>query len=747
MKKTRSFVFAAISTVLTVALLLGLVPASVVAEASEYAFRVFVEPQYREYVYGYRGSQAGIVYAGEFHGEMAVAHHTEWISGSGRGYVYKNGYYSLEKAAQDIADPFIWPAFDGFAATGPGDFDPESGLARTGLIKGEYPNSVRDECFVDRAGERVDVQIPDSGPGEAYSGFEIVPDSEFRDGRLLISKDNGDGSSSYAFLRYSDGAARIAEGLGKDELADYWSAEPFSGGYARLEKRIDRGGGVYDLEYYYIDAAGELADGVYAAADEPPAVEQGYPNNITWDAWETGRDNGVRPRFSGLRDFKDADGNDIALPEGYSYTDRFVYSSYHDGYVWVSDKQDTNNPKLGILKLPDPPSEPAEPAPVGSDASLASLTVSVGTLLPAFAPDIASYAVSVGYPDDSIVITAVAADPKATVSGGGEKSLAVGQNPFEIVVTAEDGSTTMVYAVVVTRAPYTDDSAPPAPPATPAPSAPPATGGGSGGSSAPSAITPQAQPPEPTPEPKPDEGIGASAEGIVVADAFSLGVLVHWEPSGSPRGYNIYRSTAKGKQGGRINARPVFGGGYVDLDVEPNTTYWYTVCAIMASGGASGDSAKDRPIAGGMQAKATTGAISDMEGRFGFVIMQVGNEIMSVNGELEEIDPGRGTVPLVKNMRTLLPIRALVEAMGGSAEWDNGERKVSLSVLGHYLELWIGRTDIVADGLSKPMDVAPELANERTMLPLRFVSENAGCIVEWFGSTQEAVVIYPLPED
>jgi len=49
-------------------------------------------------------------------------------------------------------------------------------------------------------------------------------------------------------------------------------------------------------------------------------------------------------------------------------------------------------------------------------------------------------------------INATANDPKASVSGTGEKQLAIGENIFTITVTAEDGVTKLDYTVTVTRA-------------------------------------------------------------------------------------------------------------------------------------------------------------------------------------------------------------------------------------------------------------------------------------------------------
>jgi hypothetical protein len=62
-----------------------------------------------------------------------------------------------------------------------------------------------------------------------------------------------------------------------------------------------------------------------------------------------------------------------------------------------------------------------------------------------------SYTVSVPYSVSSITVTGVAADSLAAVSGGGRRELEEGDNTFTITVTAEDGVTTKIYTVVVTR--------------------------------------------------------------------------------------------------------------------------------------------------------------------------------------------------------------------------------------------------------------------------------------------------------
>jgi len=84
------------------------------------------------------------------------------------------------------------------------------------------------------------------------------------------------------------------------------------------------------------------------------------------------------------------------------------------------------------------------------DATLSNLTVSTGTLNPVFNANTTSYAVSVANSVASITVTGTANHANATVSGNGAKTLAVGNNPVDITVTAEDGST-KIYTITITR--------------------------------------------------------------------------------------------------------------------------------------------------------------------------------------------------------------------------------------------------------------------------------------------------------
>ncbi len=123
------------------------------------------------------------------------------------------------------------------------------------------------------------------------------------------------------------------------------------------------------------------------------------------------------------------------------------------------------------------------------------------------------------------------------------------------------------------------------------------------------------------------------------------------------------------------------------------------------------------------------------------------NEYMFVNGKKQEIDPGRGTKPVIipKWGRTVVPIRAIVEALGGTIEWDGTERKVTINFNDTVIELWIDKPKAKVNGVEKWIDennhdVRPIIVNDRTMLPLRFVAESLGCEVKWDNDTRTITI-------
>jgi uncharacterized repeat protein (TIGR02543 family) len=126
--------------------------------------------------------------------------------------------------------------------------------------------------------------------------------------------------------------------------------------------------------------------------------------------------------------------------------------------------------------------------------------------------------------------------------------------------------------------------------------------------------------------------------------------------------------------------------------------------------------------------------------------LEINNPNMAVNGNLMQID-AQGSKPILQNNRTLVPIRALVEALGGSVEWDGKERKVTAKLANNTLELWIGNNTAKINGISTPIyaedpNVAPILINGRSYVPVRFVCEKLGAVVSWNDQTKGITITY-----
>lgn len=83
-------------------------------------------------------------------------------------------------------------------------------------------------------------------------------------------------------------------------------------------------------------------------------------------------------------------------------------------------------------------------------ATLKSLSLSQGTLSPAFTSKRTSYTAKVKYDVTSCKVYAAATDDKATVAVGGKEALEVGKNTRTVTVTAQNG-TQKTYTIVITR--------------------------------------------------------------------------------------------------------------------------------------------------------------------------------------------------------------------------------------------------------------------------------------------------------
>lgn len=99
--------------------------------------------------------------------------------------------------------------------------------------------------------------------------------------------------------------------------------------------------------------------------------------------------------------------------------------------------------------------------------------------------------------------------------------------------------------------------------------------------------------------------------------------------------------------------------------------------------------------------------------------------------------------PAIEDGRTLVPLRAIFEAMGATVSWDQATQTASAVKDNTTVVLKIGSTKPTINGKVKPLDVPAKIVNGRTLAPLRFVGEAFGGAVAWDGTTQTITIISP----
>lgn len=99
------------------------------------------------------------------------------------------------------------------------------------------------------------------------------------------------------------------------------------------------------------------------------------------------------------------------------------------------------------------------------------------------------------------------------------------------------------------------------------------------------------------------------------------------------------------------------------------------------------------------------------------------------------------TQPVVVDETVYVVGRYLVEALGGEIEWVEETATVRMTLEDQIIEVPIGGTEGRINGTPVAISKAPFIKDNRTMIPLRFVSEHFGCEVTWIQKTYTVNII------
>lgn len=87
--------------------------------------------------------------------------------------------------------------------------------------------------------------------------------------------------------------------------------------------------------------------------------------------------------------------------------------------------------------------------------------------------------------------------------------------------------------------------------------------------------------------------------------------------------------------------------------------------------------------------------------------------------------------PTIINNRTMVPVRAIFEALGAEVEWVEETKTVVSRMNDTVVKLTINQKAIAKDGLIRDIDVPALIVDDRTLVPVRAISEAYGCTVQW----------------
>ena len=120
--------------------------------------------------------------------------------------------------------------------------------------------------------------------------------------------------------------------------------------------------------------------------------------------------------------------------------------------------------------------------------------------------------------------------------------------------------------------------------------------------------------------------------------------------------------------------------------------------------------------------------------------------------------------PQIMDDYTMVPMRAIFEALGYTVEWDQEnqgitamnlqtDKMIALIIDEPYMlysqlseMFFLGAYDTYIKDKTVPLDKAPAIVNERTLVPVRAISEASGCNVEWDGDTRTVIITSGTPE-
>lgn len=118
------------------------------------------------------------------------------------------------------------------------------------------------------------------------------------------------------------------------------------------------------------------------------------------------------------------------------------------------------------------------------------------------------------------------------------------------------------------------------------------------------------------------------------------------------------------------------------------------------------------------------------------ISMQIDNATMKVAGADKALD----VPPMIINDRTMVPLRAIFEALGAEVDWNGDTRTITGKKGDTTITMQIDNLTMTKNGVESALDTPPQIVNDRTLVPVRAIAESFDCKVDWDGATRTVTI-------
>ena len=201
----------------------------------------------------------------------------------------------------------------------------------------------------------------------------------------------------------------------------------------------------------------------------------------------------------------------------------------------------------------------------------------------------------------------------------------------------------------------------------------------------------------------------------IVVDGKDITKEAKWESSDSTV-VTVYNGKLTAKKAGTATVTATYDG----------QTYTFPVTVTKGSSSSTGSSTSSSSSSSSRPKPKNT------------IILTIDNKTALVNGNAVEND----VAPFIQNDRTMLPIRFIAETLGATVNWDEAKRQVRIEKGKTVILLTIDSATAYVNDVPQTLDSPAIIRDSRTFLPIRFVAENLGAVVEWNEATRQVTITY-----